>query len=138
MATTSNGLVVTSTLNEIEKLVYHDLPTAGELLDTTENELTRITGAVTSGGLIGKDKIALRVGKVINRYKMAKHFILRVEDNHFSFTRDETDIESEAALDGIYVIRTSVDEDQMTNTDAVEAYKGLSVVERDFKKHKGH
>lgn len=104
-----------------------------ELLRATEKELGKITGAATSGGLRGKDKIALRVGKVINRYKMAKCFILRVEDDHFSFTRDETAIESEAALDGIYVIRTSADEDQMTSTEAVEAYKGLSVVERDFR-----
>lgn len=64
---------------------------------------------------------------------MAKHFTLNIEDDNFSFSRDETAIESEATLDGIYVIRTSVDEDQMTNTDAVEAYKGLSVVERDFR-----
>lgn len=100
------------------------------LLDATENELKKISDSITANRPIGKDKIALRVGKVINRYEIAKHFTLNIEDGHFSFTRDETNIESEAVLDGIYVIRTSVDEDQMTNTEAVEAYNGLSVVER--------
>ena len=104
-----------------------------ELLEATEAELAKIADSVASKTLLGKDKIALRAGRVINRYKVAKHFILAIEDDHFSFNRDQKAIESEAALDGIYVIRTSVGEDQMSDTDAVLAYKGLSVVERDFR-----
>ena len=104
-----------------------------ELLSATEAELAKIADSVASKKLVGKDKIALRVGKVVNRYKMAKHFILTIEDDAFSFNRDERAIESEAALDGIYVIRTSLNQDQMSDADAVEAYKGLSVVERDFR-----
>ena len=104
-----------------------------ELLCATEAELEKITDSVAAKRLAGKDKIGLRVGKVINRHKMAKCFILNIEDDHFSFARNQAAIESEAALDGIYVIRTSLDEDQMSDQDAVEAYKGLSVVERDFR-----
>ncbi len=104
-----------------------------ELLEATEAELGKIADSVSSKRLLSKDKIGLRVGKVMKRHKMAKHFILTIEDEHFSFNRDERAIESEAALDGIYVIRTSVDEDQMSDADTVEAYKGLSVVERDFR-----
>ena len=104
-----------------------------ELLEATEAELGKIADSVVSKRLLGRDKIGLRVGKVINRHKMAKHFILAIEDDHFSFSRNQNAIESEAALDGIYVIRTSLDEEQMSDQDAVEAYKGLSVVERDFR-----
>ena len=81
----------------------------------------------------GKDKIALRVGKVINHYKMAKHFTLEITEDSFSFTRNEDGIAAEAALDGIYVLRTSLPKDTLTESDVVARYKNLADVERFFR-----
>ena len=81
-----------------------------ELLAATEKELAPIAAATgrDKRPLRGKDKIALRVGKVINHYKMAKHFTLEITDESFTFTRNTEAIAAEAALDGIYVLRTSL------------------------------
>ncbi len=81
-----------------------------ELLDATERELQRITAAAgrTRNPLRGKERIGLRVGAVLNRYKVGKHFDLRITENAFSFTRNQPRIDAEAALDGIYVVRTSL------------------------------
>ena len=81
----------------------------------------------------GRDKIALRVGKVINHYKMAKHFTLDITDESFTFTRNTDDIAAEAALDGIYVLRTSLPTDTLTHHDVVVRYKSLADVERFFR-----
>ena len=83
--------------------------------------------------LRGKDKIALRVGKVINHYKVAKHFVIEIEDDVFSFHRDEAKIAAEAALDGIYVLRTSLDEEAFGEAEVVSSYKALAYVERVFR-----
>jgi Transposase DDE domain len=83
--------------------------------------------------LQGKDRIALRVGGVLDRYKMRKHFQLTIEDTNFSFTRDEESIAREAALDGIYVIRTSVSATALSADEAVRSYKRLAQVERAFR-----
>jgi transposase len=106
-----------------------------ELLDATESELGAIATAVSRDKrpLRGKDKIALRVGKVVNRYKMAKHFEVVIEDDRLSLSRRHDEIDAEASLDGIYVIRTNVAEERLDAPGAVTAYKGLSVVERDFR-----
>jgi hypothetical protein len=106
-----------------------------ELLDATESELATIATAVSrdSRPLRGKDKIALRVGKVVNHYKMAKHFEVVIEDDRLTFSRRQDEIDAEASLDGIYVIRTNVAEERLDAPGAVTAYKGLSVVERDFR-----
>ncbi|MGO9148213.1 MAG: IS1634 family transposase [Acidimicrobiales bacterium] len=105
------------------------------LLASTEAELATIATAVArqSRPLRGKDKIALRVGKVINHYKVAKHFVLRIEDDVFSFHRDEEKIAAEAALDGIYVLRTSLDEEAFGDDEVVSSYKALAYVERVFR-----
>ena len=105
------------------------------LLTSTEAELATIATAVRrqSRPLRGKDKIALRVGKVINHYKMAKHFVLEIEDDVFSFSRDEAKIAAEAALDGIYVLRTSLDEEVFGEDEVVSSYKALAYVERVFR-----
>ena len=81
-----------------------------ELLAATEKELTPIAAATRRERrpLRGKDKIALRVGKVINHYKMAKHFTIEITEDSFTFTRNTEAIAAEAALDGIYVLRTSL------------------------------
>ena len=106
-----------------------------ELLQGTEKELDRIVAATRreKRPLRGKDKIALRVGKVVDRRKMAKHFRLTITDLSFSYERDSGGIAAEAALDGIYIIRTSVSEAEFTADEAVQAYKDLSHVESAFR-----
>jgi len=103
------------------------------LLEATEQELAKVTGMVTRGRLAGRDAIGVRVGKVVNKYKVAKHFALDIEDHRFDFHRREDHIASEAALDGIYIIRTSVAKQQMTAADCVRNYKSLAQVERAFR-----
>jgi hypothetical protein len=105
------------------------------LLAATERELDKIVQATCRAKrrLTGQDKIALRVGTVLGRYKMAKHFQIEITEEAFSYRRDERKIAEEAALDGIYVIRTSVAPEVLDAEGAVEAYKGLSVVERAFR-----
>lgn len=108
------------------------------LLEATEAELEKIRAATTraSRPLRGKDKIALRVGKVINRFKMAKHFVLAIGERNFSFHRDEAAIAAEGALDGLYVIRTSAQADVLDAEQTVRTYKQLSSVERAFRSFK--
>ncbi len=103
------------------------------LLDATDTELTAIAAAVDAGRLGGAGKIGIRIGKVIGKYKMAKHYHLDITDTHFTFSRDQQAIDTEAALDGLYVIRTSVPVEQMTAGKVVATYKSLAVVERDFR-----
>lgn len=105
----------------------------GELLAATEAELDKIVAAVAAGRLKDPAKIGLRVGKVVNRYKMAKHLELDITDGHFAYRRRTDAIEVEAALDGIYVIRTSVEPDTLDTPTVVVAYKNLKFVERDFR-----
>ena len=106
-----------------------------ELLAATEKELTPIATATrrATRPLRGKDKIALRVGKVFNHYKMAKHFTIEITDESFTFTRNTEAIAAEAALDGIYVLRTSLPEQTLTQHDVVVRYKNLADVERFFR-----
>ena len=106
-----------------------------DLLAATEKELDTIAAATRRQRrpLHGTDKIALRVGKVINRYKMAKHFHTEITDDAFSFSRNQQAIAAEAALDGIYVLRTSLPEPALANDDVVLRYKGLEDVERFFR-----
>ena len=106
-----------------------------DLLAATEKQLAAIAAATirTRRPLRGQDQIALRVGKVINRYKMAKHFHLDITDETFTFTRNEDAIAAEAALDGIYVLRTSLPETALGRDDVVLRYKGLEDVERFFR-----
>src|SRR6478736_1712918 len=87
----------------------------------------------TLAAQIGKVNIALRVGKVINHYKMAKHFTLEITDESFTFTRNSEAIAAEAALDGIYVLRTSLPEQTLNQHDVVLRYKNLADVERFFR-----
>ena len=84
-----------------------------------------------------KAEIGVKVGKVVNRYKMAKHFRLAIEDGSFSWKRDEESIAREAALDGVYVIRTSESEENLSAADTVRTYKSLAQVERLFRTLKG-
>jgi hypothetical protein len=105
------------------------------LLQSTESKLNAVVAATQrpSRPLRGKDKIGLRVGKCIHQYKVAKHFVLEIEEHRFSYHRDEPSIAAEKALDGIYVIRTSVEPEAFSSSGAVRAYKDLSKVERAFR-----
>jgi hypothetical protein len=104
-----------------------------ELLAASEDALAPVTAAVTAGRLTGADRIGLRVGKIINRYKMAKHFQLTITDTSLIITRNTDQIAAEAALDGIYVLRTTVPAEQLDAAGVVTAYKNLANVERDFR-----
>jgi hypothetical protein len=103
------------------------------LLAATEAELTKIEGMVTAGRLADPAKIGIRAGKVINKRKVAKHFILGIGEGTFAWRRDQDNIDAEAAFDGIYVIRTPVPADELDAPAVVAAYKDLSGVESDFK-----
>jgi hypothetical protein len=103
------------------------------LLAATEAELAKIAAQVTAGRLKDPDKIGLRAGRVINKYKVAKHFALHIDGSQITWTRDQERIDAEAALDGIYIIRTSVPASQLDAAGAVTAYKNLAQVERDFR-----
>jgi hypothetical protein len=104
-----------------------------ELLAATEALLAPMAAAVDAGRLAGADKIGVRAGRALNRYKMAKHFTLDITETHFGYTRKTDQITAEAALDGIYVIRTNVDAQRLAAAATVEAYKDLANVERDFR-----
>jgi len=106
------------------------------LLEATAGELDKVYGMVERGRLHGKDKIGVRVGKVVNKYKVAKHVVLTIEDGQFTYAFDEDKIAAEAALDGIYVIRTSLDAQRISAEDAVRSYKRLTCVERAFRSMK--
>lgn len=115
---------------ELAKLRAHK---RAELLAATERNLDKIKARVDAGKLVGSDDIGVRVGKVINQYKVAKHFELNIDDNAFSFARKLDAIAEEAALDGIYIIRTSVPTGQMDAPSCVRNYKSLAQVERAFR-----
>ena len=104
-----------------------------ELLAATEELLAPITAAVNQGRLVGADRIGLRVGKIIDKYKMAKHLHLSITDTSLTITRKTSQIAAEAALDGIYVLRTSVPAATLDAAGVVTAYKSLAKVERDFR-----
>ena len=106
-----------------------------ELLLATERELSAIAAATRRGQrpLRGQDRIGLRVGKVLGRFKVGKHFRLAITDHGFTYQRDEEAIAGEAVLDGIYVIRTNVPADQLDAEGTVEAYKSLSEAECAFR-----
>jgi transposase len=104
-----------------------------DLLRSTEKKLQVIQERVERGTLRGKDKIGLKVGEVYNTYKMSKHLELIIEDNRFTFARKTEQIQAEAALDGMYVLRTSVSSQTLDTADVVRSYKQLAKVERAFR-----
>jgi len=109
-----------------------------EMLVSTESKLELIRKATKRDQrpLRGKDKIGFRLGRVFARSKMGKHFRYTITDNSFEFERDNQNIDREAALDGIYIIRTSLTEQAISADEAVKTYKGLAVVERAFRCYK--
>jgi hypothetical protein len=105
----------------------------GELLTATEQKLAPILAAVAACRLGGADKIGLKVGAVLNAYKMAKHFHVAITDTTVTVTRNHAKIDAEKALDGIYVLRTSVPTADLDTPAVITAYKNLARVERDFR-----
>ena len=106
-----------------------------ELLAATEKQLEKIAAATKrrKRPLRGKQNIGLRAGRILNRYKMGKHFQLRIEEDSFHYQRKTANIEREENLDGIYVIRTSVKKEVLSSQQVVASYKSLSGVERAFR-----
>jgi hypothetical protein len=102
--------------------------TRHDLLAATEKLLAEITDRVQRGGLAGADNIGVAVGKVINKYRMAKHLGYTITDTSFSYHRDQDKIDTEAALDGIYVLRTSVPAQTLDAAAVVLGYKNLAHV----------
>jgi transposase len=115
---------------ELAKLRAHKRE---ELLCATEKNLEKIKTRVVAGKLTGQDKIGVRVGQVNNQYKVAKHFALTIGETAFSYQRKHDSIAAEAALDGLYLIRTSVSATQMDAAECVRNYKALANVERAFR-----
>ena len=105
------------------------------LLAATEAGLGKIAAACARARrpLRGRDKIALRADRVLNRRKVAKHFVIDIGDDHLSYARDQDSISAEAALDGIYVLRTSASADDLDSGQVVSSYKALAQVERAFR-----
>ena len=104
-----------------------------ELLQATEEALRALQTRVGAGRLQGQDHIGLKVGRIINQYKMAKHFTLTITESTFAFARKQDAIAAEAALDGLYLIRTSVTKERLDAAGCVRHYKSLSQVERAFR-----
>lgn len=105
-------------------------------IEKIDQQLQRLRERIGKGSLHGQDKIGVRVGKVINKYKVGKHFKLDVSENDFHFEIDQQKVAAEAALDGIYVIRTSLPVERMSAEDTVRGYKLLTQVERTFRSFK--
>jgi transposase len=104
-----------------------------QLLAATDAELAKIATRVANGKLRGADNIGMAVGKIVNKYKMAKHLILDITENTFGYRHDQQHIDTEAALDGIYVIRTSLPTTSLDTPGVITTYKNLAFVERDFR-----
>jgi transposase len=138
---------ITSDLYPGERLVVCHNPllaedrrrTRDELLDATEKELARIAQEVKrrTKTPLTADAIGLKVGRVLNRYKVGKHFVLEIRDDHFTFARHAERIAQEAKLDGIYIIRTSESREALGAEDTVRTYKSLGQVEQAFRCIKG-
>ena len=118
---------------ELAKLRSH---TRDDLLAATEKNLQKIKVRVDAAKLVGKDKIGVAVGKVVNQHKVAKHLELVITDNSFTFERLADHIAAEAALDGLYIIRTCVKAARMDAATCVRTYKSLAQVERAFRSMK--
>jgi len=110
-----------------------------ELLEATERELKKVADATrrSKNPLRGKENIGVRLGRVLGRYKMGKHFRLKIMEDGFEYEQKSEQIKQEAVLDGFYVIRTNVTAERLSSEDAVRSYKQLSLVERAFRCLKG-
>jgi hypothetical protein len=108
-----------------------------ELLAATETDLAQIAQRVVNGTLTGADQIGLAVGPAVKRYRMKKHFELAITDTTFTYQRKSGQIATEAALDGFYILRTSLSSETLAEADVVRTYKNLEQAERAFRSFKG-
>jgi transposase len=119
--------------NENTKQVEARLARFERHIESIAGKLDRVRQRTKQGQLQGKDVIGVRVGKVVNKYKMSKHFVLHITDDSFGFEIDQEAVDAEAALDGIYVVRSSVSPETMDTDQTVRSYKLLSNVEQAFR-----
>ena len=112
---------------------FNEAKVVAEATGIMLKKLDKVRRMVERGRLYGQDEIGLRVGKVVNKYKVGKHFKLDIHNDRFDFNVDEEKVAAEAALDGIYIIRTSLPAQRMSTEDTVRSYKLLSQVERAFR-----
>jgi hypothetical protein len=108
-----------------------------ELLAGTETDLALLKARVDNGTLLGADQIGLAVGPALKRYRMRKHFQIEITDTTFTYTRNTDTINAEAALDGFYILRTSLTQSDLPAGDVVRAYKNLEQAETAFGSIKG-
>jgi transposase len=119
--------------NEKTKLAEARLTRFERHIESIAAKLDKVRKRTKHGQLQGKDAIGVRVGKVVNKYKVSKHFVLHITDNSFNFEIDQERVDAEAALDGIYVVRSSVSTETMDTDQTVRSYKLLSNVEHAFR-----
>ena len=119
-----------------QELIKKRLKRSRRHIESIVRQLAKVSQRIDNGRLHGQDKIGVRVGKVINKYKVGKHFELDIRDNDFSFEINRDKVKKEAALDGIYIVRTSLSKERMDADETVRSYKLLSQAERAFRSFK--
>jgi len=119
-----------------QELIEKRLKRSRRHIESIAGQLAKLSQRIDKGQLHGQDKIGVRVGKVINKYKVGKHFELDIRDNDFSFEINKDKVKKEAALDGIYIVRTSLSKKRMDADETVRSYKLLSQAERAFRSFK--
>ena len=117
----------------LEVSVQEGQSAAVAALQSVYKAIEKVRSLVQCGKYGGRDKIGVRVGKVVNKYKMAKHIVLNIRDDGLDFHIDDEKVAVEAALDGVYVVRSSVPTERLSSEDTVRSYKSLSQVERAFR-----
>jgi len=127
---------VTAKSKDNQELIEKRLKRSRGHIKSIGKQLAKLSQKVDNGWLHGQDKIGVRVGKVINKYKVGKHFELDIRDNDFSFEINRDKVKKEAALDGIYIVRTSLSKERMDADETVRSYKLLSQAERAFRSFK--
>ena len=132
------GLIdeITAKSKDNQALIKKRLERSRRHIESIDKQLVNLSQKVDKGQLHGQDKIGVRVGKVINKYKVGKHFELDIRDNDFSFDINQDHVKKEAALDGIYIVRTSLPKERMDADETVRSYKLLSQAERAFRSFK--
>ncbi|WDN88571.1 hypothetical protein BuS5_01539 [Desulfosarcina sp. BuS5] len=119
-----------------QELIEKRLKRSRTHIESISRQLAKLSRKIDKGRLHGQDKIGVRVGKVINKYKVGKHFELDIRDNDFSFGINRDKVKKEAAVDGIYIVRTSLSKERMDANETVRSYKLLSQAERAFRSFK--
>ncbi len=119
-----------------QELIEKRLKRSRRHIESIAGQLAKLSQRIDKGQLHGQDKIGVRVGKVINKYKVGKHFELDIRDNDFTFEINKDKVKKEAALDGIYIVRTSLSKKRMNADETVRSYKLLSQAERAFRSFK--